>query len=377
MSMPGASPAPVRPRLTAGTQAVRIGFWFIAAVAVFTACAWAVSNVTRIPADSRAVVLRFDALERIQDGGLVIAWPRPFERVVMVPGPARVLEARITGLERDPRARQADKEARSSVPDASPSGIAGWSFTPGARVDAGPVGSDALAGSGYLLTGDDGLAQLGETVFYRVTDPYAYVLAQARLPAALDRLATAATAAVAASRDLDALTVARPELAASTEAAAGRERLRGDLASALQQRLAALAANGAPLGIEVARVDVQASFPAAAVDAFESVLSAMQSAERAIAQARTDAETIRQGARQKADQVLQGAQASATERVATARAETTTILQLEAPLGQAADPGLFARVYRDKVQGVLAKAGRVTTIDSRDTSSLILPGKVQ
>jgi hypothetical protein len=36
--------------------------------------------------------------------------------------------------------------------------------------------SDALAGSGYLLTGDAGVVQLDVRVFYKVTEPYAFVL---------------------------------------------------------------------------------------------------------------------------------------------------------------------------------------------------------
>ncbi|HIE1654563.1 hypothetical protein QZM43_07815 [Burkholderia orbicola] len=41
------------------------------------------------------------------------------------------------------------------------------------------------------------------------------------------------------------------------------------------------------------------------------------------------------------------------------------------------DPGLLARLYRDRVQRVLSKAGRVTTIDPHDTSNLILPGSAR
>ena len=76
------------PPLGPGAQAVRLSFWFIAALAVLAACAWASSNIRRIPADSRAVVMRFGALVRTQDAGLVIAWPRPFESVRLVPGAA-------------------------------------------------------------------------------------------------------------------------------------------------------------------------------------------------------------------------------------------------------------------------------------------------
>ena len=84
------------PPLGPGAQAVRLSFWFVVVVAVLAACAWAGSNIRRIPPDSRAVVLRFGAFVRTQDAGLLVAWPRPFETTLLVPGSARVLEQRIS-----------------------------------------------------------------------------------------------------------------------------------------------------------------------------------------------------------------------------------------------------------------------------------------
>lgn len=334
------------PALGPGAQAVRLSFRFVAALAVLAALAWATSNVRRIPADSSAVVTRFGAYVRWQGAGLLVAWPRPFETVQLVPGSERVLERRIVSLMRDPRA--------------------------GSQLS---TASDALAGSGYVLTGDNGVVQVSATLFYRVADPYAYALQLDHLDAALERIVPAAVGETLAQRDLDAILVARPEMVvADQQMAARREALRGDLARAVQRHLDALAAAHAGLGIEVTRVDMQASFPASAIDAFNAVLSSMQNAERDIAQARTIAEKTRQGAQQNADRIVQDARANAAERVATAQSETATIAQLEAALAQDHDPGLVARAYRDRVQAVLARAARVTTIDPNDASSLVLPG---
>ncbi|VWD12299.1 membrane protein [Burkholderia lata] len=341
---------PSAPPLGPGAQAVRLSFWFVAALAVLAACAWAGSNIRRIPADSRAVVMRFGALVRTQDAGLVIAWPQPFESVLLVPGAARVLEQRIRSLDRDPRALAPSAQGVARLPD-------------------------ALAGSGYVLTGDGGAVALSAVLYYRVSDPYAYVLQRGRLDAALERIVSASAVEVAATRDLDAILVARPEqLAADRQMAARRERLRGDLADAIARHLRALDAAHAGLGVEVARVDVQPAFPGAAADAFNAVLTSLQVAERTIAEARTAAEQRRQDAQQDADRIVQDAQAHAAERVATAQTDTLDIRQLDATLRENGDPGLLARLYRDRVQRVLSKAGRVTTIDPHDTSNLILPG---
>ncbi|MCP3715084.1 protease modulator HflK [Paraburkholderia sp. CNPSo 3281] len=335
------------PALGPAAQAVRLSFWFVAALAVLAALAWATSNVRRIPADSSAVVMRFGAYVRSQGAGLLVALPRPFETVLLVPGSERVLERRIVALTRDPAA-------------------------PAQLSDA----SDALAGSGYVLTGDNGVVQVSATLFYRVSDPYAYALQLEHLDAALERIVSAAVAQTAAQRDLDSILVARPEMvAADQQMAARREQLRGDLARAVQRQLDALTAAHAGLGIEVSRMDLQASFPASAVDAFNAVLTSLQNAERDVAQARTLAEKTRQHAQQSADRIVQDAQASAAERVATAQSETSTIAQLEAALGANRDPGLLARAYRDRVQAVLAHAARVTTLDPNDASSLVLPGR--
>ncbi|CAB3790269.1 SPFH domain-containing protein [Paraburkholderia fynbosensis] len=383
------------PPLGPGTQAVRLSFWFVAAVAVLAACAWAGSNIRRIPPDSRAVVLRFGAFVRTQDAGLLIAWPRPFESTLMVPGSARVLEQRIQSLERDPRARGADAHLPQLPPLSEMEGTAGPTDLPPMRADgvapllqpepepdavpsAGALLPDALAGSGYLLTGDNGVLQLHATLYYRVIDAYAYVLQKDRLDAALERIVSASAVAVVAQRNLDAILVARPErLSADQQLAVERERLRGDLAQEIERHLRQLDAQHAGLGVEVARVDVEAAFPAAAVSAFNSVLTSLQVAERSMAEARTAAEKTRQDAQQDADRIVQNAQANAVERVATARAKTLTIQQLEAPLRDHSDPGLLARVYRDRVQLILSKAASVTTVDPHNTSNLILPGNAR
>lgn len=360
--------APATQRLGPGGEAVHLSFRFITVVAVAAAFAWMGSNIRRIPADSQAVVIRFGALVRTQNAGLLIAWPHPFESVVLVPGSARVLQRHIQSLERDPRARAGDQKTAAI-------GVPGQTLSLDPDEPRRPLQSDALAGSGYVLTGDKGAVQLSATLYYRVSDPYAYVLQQDRLDAALERIVSASAVEVAASRDLDAILVARPEQqAGNQQMSVKREQLRGDLAQAIEQHLRQLESVNEGLGIEVARVDVEGSFPASAMNAFNSVLTSLQMAERNIAQARTNAERRRQDAQQDADRIVKNAQASAAERIATAQTRTTTVQQLEAALRENSDPGLVARAYRDRVQQILSKAARVTTIDPHNTSSLILPG---
>jgi regulator of protease activity HflC (stomatin/prohibitin superfamily) len=189
----------------------------------------------------------------------------------------------------------------------------------------------------------------------------------------LDRLATRSAVALAAARDLDTILVARPELMGSdTQAAERRERLRGDLVQGINRRLADLTATGQGLGIEVVRVDVQSSLPGPAVSAFNAVLTASQQADKAVANARTEAEKQTQAAREEADRALQVAHAQASERLAKASTDTASVSGLAKT--QDSDPQMLLRLYRERMPGILGRAGSVTTVDPKDDSRLIIQG---
>ncbi|WP_017903015.1 protease modulator HflK [Pseudomonas asplenii] len=336
-------------------QAGRLAFLGLYAVTALAALAWAFSNVRQIDPQERAVVLRLGALERVQNAGLLLAWPRPFEQVVILPAADRVIERRVEGLLRSDAALQADRQATLATPV-----------------------NDALAGSGYLLTGDAGVVQLDVRVFYKVTDPYAFVLQGGHVLPALDRIVTRSAVALTAARDLDTILVARPELIGSdSQAAERRERLRGDLLQGVNRRLAELAASGQGIGVEVARVDVQSSLPGPAVNAFNAVLTASQQADKAVANARNEAAKIGQAATQEADRLVQVAKAQASERLAKAQADTATVASLAKAQQDGSDPGLLLRLYRERMPKILQQAGSVTTVDPRDDSRLIIQGAEQ
>lgn len=333
-------------------QAGRLTFMALYAVTVLAALAWAFSNVRQIDPQNRAVVLHFGALDRVQNAGLLLAWPQPFEQVVLLPAADRVIERRVDNLLRSEAANQADRVASLATPL-----------------------SDALAGSGYLLTGDAGVVQLDVRVFYKVTEPYAFVLQGEHVLPALDRLVTRSAVALTAARDLDTILVARPEMVSpDSKAAERRERLRGDLVRGINQRLADLAATGVGIGIEVARVDVQSSLPMTAVAAFNAVLTASQQADQAVANARTEAEKLTQTATQQSDRTLQVAHAQASERLSKAQADTATVTSLTQSIRDKSDPGLLLRIYRERVPKILGQAGSVTTVDPKDDSRLIIQG---
>lgn len=329
-------------------QAGRLGFLALYALTVLAALGWLLSNVREVGPESRAVVLRLGAQDRIQNAGLLLAWPRPFEQVLMLPSAGRVTERRIDLLLRSEDAQKSD------INDY--------------------LANDSTAGSGYLLTGDSGVLQLDVRVFYRVNDPYAFTLQGPHVESALDRIVERNAVQICASRDMDAILVARPELVGGDPALAERrERLRGDLQQGINTSLAALQTAGSGLGIEVVRVDVQSSLPSVAVSSFNAVLTASQQAEQAVASARNDAALKMQQATQNADRVIQVAQAEASERLARARSDTASI----SSLAQQQDPGLPLRLYRERLPAILSRAGSVTAVNPDDVGRLILPGPKQ
>ena len=292
---------------------------------------------------------------RIRGAGLLWAWPYPFEQVVMLPAAESVVERHVQALLRSQRALQADADFAEDD-------------------EADPVG-DALAGSGYLLTGDAGVVQLDVRVFYKVIDPYEYVLQDEHVIPALDRIVTRSAVAVCAARDLDTILVARPELVNAGERDAElRERLRGDLLQHINGSLAGLKAASIGVGIEVVRVDVQSSLPRDTLSAFNAVLTATQQADQAVADARTDAARVVQAATQTADRSVQIAHAQASERLAQAQADTSSVMQLSQSIRERVEPGLLMRVYRERVPAILSKAGSIITVNPKDDAHLIIQG---
>lgn len=334
-------------------QAVAVSFRFLLFGAVAATLGWLVSNIRQVPADSRAVIIRFGIVARVQGPGLLLAWPKPIEQVVLIPGSARQMQLSID------RFLDGTSDADRYV------SILGYVPSDRARLN-----------SGFLLTGDSSVVHLVAQIYYQVTDPEAYMIARDHVAPALQRLFIASTVGMVAGRDLDSILVARPEIASRNDEAARRERLRADLVNAVNQRLQALAALGASLGVTVSRVDLVPSIPGGAKDAFDSVLVVTQQAEQDIANARTNAEQSMQEANQTKDRITTDAVARAQEAVSNATVATASI----AALGQN-DAGMsramqMSRLYYDRIGPIVKKAGHVEIVAKNGTMRLLLPGAI-
>jgi regulator of protease activity HflC (stomatin/prohibitin superfamily) len=340
-------------------QAIRLAFGFLfAAVAVLTA-AWVGSNIRVVPPDARAAVLRLGAVTRIEGPGLLLAWPRPIEQVVLLPGADRQIEHRVRRFE--------------STPVALPGQPPEFQVSPDIRSNAT-----------FLLTGESGIVHLQATLFYRIDDPRAYLLAAAHVPAALDRIFGASAVAVCATRSLDAILVARP--GAGDAGGASRESFRADLVRETNRRLDALAAQGVAqgtgsgaglgvgLGVRISRVDIAASLPGGAKAAFDRVLLATQTADATIARARTEATRIATAAREQRLRILADAEARAAEQRVEISATASLMDGLAARMQGVDAPAQRRALFDARAGTVLRRAREVATVNPDDGARLLLPG---
>jgi len=323
-------------------QSVGLAFRFLFIGVAVLAVAWLASGFVSVQAGNRAVVLRFGKVDRVGDTGLMWAWPRPIEAIVTLPGPEQQLTQEVGAL---------DLSKRLDAP--------------------GELALD-LRDGGYVLSGDGGAVHLTGVVTYHVSDVAAFLMSRERLAPALERLFCTSAISVIAGRGLDGVLAVRSASEtgdAASAAATQREGLRGDIRSLMNQRLKVLG-----LGIEINRVDLTGRLPLRAKPAFDQVLASESDAARVVASARTDAEKYRQQGERDRTEILEGAQAKAKEVIADARVATDRIVSLSAESTPVGRSQLLTRLYRERMETILRRAGLVTLVDGREPIRLLVPG---
>jgi regulator of protease activity HflC (stomatin/prohibitin superfamily) len=334
-------------------QSVAIGFRTVYVVTLLLALVWLGSNIRQISPDSQAVVTRFERIVRVQNSGLLLAWPRPIEQVLLLPGPDRQLSQAVGSL-----------PPVGGVPRA-------------AAEDASLAGNIPATAAPYL-TGDGNVVLLDAKLIYRIVDPRAYVLAERHVAPALDRLFRATAVRVTAGYSLNDFLVAQPSAAdapAARSIIALRAAVRGNLLAEMNLKLQQLNAEGVGLGVEVDRVDLTPALPPDAKIAFDAVLTATQAADQQVAAARTAGELRRQGSQREGDRLTSAAQATAREKLTSAIVDTATIKALTAQQTDETRNSLMLRAYSERVADIVNRAGSVTLVDPQSGTRFVLPGK--
>lgn len=348
----------------AWAQAIALSFKFLFLVVGILGLGWLVSNCRIVSPDDRAIVIRLGTVVREVGAGLLIAAPRPFETVMILPSADRQLAFDIQSYGAAAPPVEAAAPAETPVDETAPPPEPVGSNE--SRVDTD--GLDPLRDIGLLLTGDMSLVYYNATLFYRITDPQAYVLTGSHFAPALERVFQTSAVNVTASRDIDTILVARPEAQSGDGSGPNRESLRADLVTAVNAKLEELAGRGASLGIVVNRVDLVPTVPTGAKAAFDFVLTAVQKAERSANDARTVAQRTLQGSERAFDRMKSEAEARAQEAISRANAQAAPVYALTEGAGGVGDIG--AQVFRERVGSLLNAAGRVYTVDQYGTPLL-------
>jgi regulator of protease activity HflC (stomatin/prohibitin superfamily) len=358
------------------TESMVIGFRTLYGAILLLALVWATSNIRSVPSDSTAVVLRLGRVDRVREAGLLLAWPRPLEDVVLVPAPKRQIEYRVSIPSSNEAAIQGTSTLEKINPGAYPSPETDLQITPNDDIIQLRPSKDAENGT-WFLTGDGSAVELDATLFFEITSPAAYLMQMDHLRPALRRVYLASAVALSSARSLDDFLVVRVVGDASIgDASARRESLRGDLMREMNQRLADLSHNGQDLGVEISRIDLVAVLPPIAKAAFDAVLTASQTADQTVAAARTDAARTSQTADREADRIISEARATADERVREATTDTVGITSLEAQPANPARASQIVHYYRERIATIMRKVD-VTAVDPHGARDLILPGPGQ
>lgn len=334
-------------------QSVAIGFRAVYVVTILLAVVWLGSNIREIAPDSQAVVLRFGNIVRVQNSGLLLAWPRPIEDVVLLPGPDRQLSQSVGSL-------PAVGGITQPPPQVVGSGVA-------VPVTASPY-----------LTGDGNVVLLDAKLIYRIVDPRAYFLSQVHVEPALDRLFRATAVRVTAGFGLNDFLVTQtnaPSPAGNASAVALRAEVRDDFLKVMNAKLAQLNDKGVGIGVEVNRIDLTPTLPPEAKIAFDQVLTATQQADQQVAAARTAGELRRQVAQREADGLVSAAQATANESISSATVDTATIKALDSQITNQTRESVMFQAYVDRVTQIMNRVGSVTAVDPQGGTRFVLPGK--
>ena len=333
---------------TAVADATAIALRTLTILLLLGAVVWLGSGIRRVEPGSWVVVTRFGAVVRDQGPGLLLAWPRPLEDSLVVPGPALQLSLKVDRL--------------AALTDAALSTSIALNATKPLREDS------------YVLSGDAGMAHVQATVVYTITDARRWFLQRDHVEPALRRMTCDTVVTACAARPLEGVLVAsvdaRGDQGAANAAAGSREQLRQEVALGLQR-----SADHVGLGIGISRVDLQVTLPRAARDAFAKVVASDAAAATDIATARTDAERQRQEAATLADRIHGQATARARELLRDALVVSDVVRSYHSQPDPEQRALLITRVWRERLDVLVRRAGATTAL-APDSPAMALPGLV-
>jgi modulator of FtsH protease HflK len=293
------------------------GWRGLAIVAAALVAIWAVSGFYRVQPDEEGVVMRFGAYDRTTWPGLNYHLPWPIETVER---PAVTVINKIEiGFRSNDRYGQGSGAQRNVLEESQ------------------------------MLTGDENIIDIEVVVFWKISDPVAYLFNVREPP---DQPAAVIKAVAESSlREVVGRTPIQPILAEA------RAQVEGDVLKATQTILDSYKA-----GVEITQIQLQrVDPPTAVIDSFRDVQRANTEADRARNEAQAYRNDIVPRARGLAAAMIAGADADRQAAIAEATGQTQRFL-LVLNAYRISKTVTLRRMYIDTMQDVLTHAS-VTIVD--------------
>lgn len=297
----------------------------VAAVVLIVIAVWALSGIYFVGPARVGVVLRWGrALDCASSPGVHLKAPWPIDSVV------RLDAERVRRLEIGFRTREVP---RAITEVAAEFYATLWE----SRHAAGTY--EKLPEEALRLTGDENIVDMNVVVFYRVSEPYAYLLNVAEAEDVVRFTTESVVSAVAGSLTIeDVLTVER-------------EDLEGVLMSSVQPLI-----DVAGTGVEILGIKLQDMHPPLeVVPSFRDVSSAREDRDRIINVAYAYANEVVPKARGDAERLLREAEAYRTERTARARGDADRIIAMGTEYRRAkrvTEDRLYIETMEELLQGI-------------------------
>ena len=292
----------------------RLSWWLVGLLALYT-----VSGITIVQPDEVAVVYRWGAIrnagtaQAIAKPGMLLALPKPFERVHRIPV-QKVFEQKIDGL-----------HFRA---------VGQMTFLSSSTLDPEKVG--------YALTGDGNVVHVSFSVNYQIEDPIVYTVEIENVAPMLDHIVRSTALQQIAERPVDSIL------------SDGRE----SMVQAIS-RLTSTELDRLNLGIRIVSLEMVDLVPPYQIkDEFSAVQTSAIEAETAIQGAEEYRAEQLPKAQTSYNRAVSKAQGEATQSLATARAESSVFEQLALEVKSHPEV-VYRRLLQERLESIGKNAGNI------------------
>lgn len=316
-------------------QSIHLSFNFLYFAVIILALAWLFSGIKQVSQGEQAIVLRFGKVHKLKKTpGLVFALPKPFDIVMMIPSQKRQLS-----LEVDDLTYIGNNQSKIEEPQKK-------------------VGLHPRQDGGYVLMGNGGILHLKGLVIYSIQEPLKAKLGVADLKSSIRRLFCDSAIHVCGQTTIEQILITEPEKV-KTRIMNGMNNM-------------ALKLN---IGIYIGRVDLVASLPKKAKDAFDKAQRASAQSSSAVARAQKSARLKIQDANREKASILSNAEAVKKEIISNAKIITNKILAKKEFAKGKKRENLFRRIHHQAYTTGLEQAGKIILIPDESVSSIFIPAE--